>query len=193
MAKKDLYQVLGTSRTASAEDIKKAYRKLARKYHPDVNPGNKEAEERFKEASFAYDVLNDADKRKLYDEFGEEGLQPGFDPQKMRAYKEWSSGGGFQFGGRESGGGRSSFAFEDFLGDLFGGGAFGRGVAISARTSNILLISICSRRCAAQAKLLQFSALRPARSVAARGGRPMAKQRRARAVVGVAGLLPRNA
>lgn len=125
MAKKDLYQVLGTGRTASPEDIKKAYRKLARKHHPDVNPGNKEAEERFKEISFAYDVLGDAEKRKLYDEFGEEGLQPGFDPQKMREYKAWSSGGGFQFGGR--GGDRSASSFEDFLGDLFGGGGFSRG------------------------------------------------------------------
>lgn len=125
MAKRDLYQILGISRTASSEDIKKAYRKLARKYHPDVNPGNKEAEERFKDISFAYDVLSDADKRKLYDEFGEEGLQPGFDPQRMRDYQQWSSGGGFQFGGR--GGDRSSSSFEDFLGDLFGGGTFGRG------------------------------------------------------------------
>ncbi len=80
MAKRDLYEILGVSRTASAEDIKKAYRKLARKYHPDINPGKKEAEERFKELSFAYDVLSDKDKRKLYDEFGEEGLQPGFNP-----------------------------------------------------------------------------------------------------------------
>ncbi|MGH8006233.1 MAG: DnaJ C-terminal domain-containing protein [Candidatus Binatia bacterium] len=127
MAKRDLYQVLGVGRTASPEDIKKAYRKLARKHHPDVNPGNKEAEERFKEISFAHDVLSDAEKHKLYDEFGEEGLQPGFDPQRMREYKAWSSGGGFQFGGRESRSSSSSSSFEDFLGDLFGGGAFGRG------------------------------------------------------------------
>ncbi|MBI3303993.1 MAG: J domain-containing protein, partial [Deltaproteobacteria bacterium] len=82
MARRDLYEVLGVSRTASAEDIKKAYRKLARKYHPDINPGKKEAEERFKEISFAHDVLSDPDKRKLYDEFGEDSLQPGFDPEK---------------------------------------------------------------------------------------------------------------
>jgi molecular chaperone DnaJ len=118
MAKKDLYAVLGVSRTATAEDIKKAYRKLARKYHPDINPGKKEAEDRFKEISFAHDVLSDLEKRKLYDEFGEEGLQPGFSPEKMRAYRQWDSGGGAEFGG---GGGRASFSFEDLFGDLFGG------------------------------------------------------------------------
>ena len=76
---KDLYAVLGVPKDAKTEDVKKAYRKLARKYHPDLNPGNKQAEERFKEISFAHDVLSDADKRGLYDEFGFEGLQPGFD------------------------------------------------------------------------------------------------------------------
>ena len=65
MAKKDLYNVLGISRAASTEEIKKAYRQLARKYHPDVNQGNKQAEERFKEISFAHDVLSDDQKRKL--------------------------------------------------------------------------------------------------------------------------------
>ena len=99
MAQRDLYRVLGVSRTASAEDIKKAYRKLARKYHPDINPGNKEAEERFKDISFAHDVLSDPEKRKLYDEFGEEGLRPGFDAENMRAYLQWSRGG---FGGGRS-------------------------------------------------------------------------------------------
>ena len=89
MAKRDLYAILGVSRTASAEDIKKAYRKLARKYHPDINPGKKEAEERFKELSFAYDVLSDRDKRKLYDEFGEVGLREGFDPERARQYSKW--------------------------------------------------------------------------------------------------------
>src|SRR6266508_245429 len=93
MAKRDLYEILGVGRTTSAEDIKKAYRKLARKYHPDINPGKKEAEERFKEISFAYDVLSDPEKRKLYDEFGEAGLRPGFDAENMRAYQQWSSSG----------------------------------------------------------------------------------------------------
>lgn len=121
MAKRNLYEVLGVSRTASAEEIKKAYRRLARQYHPDVNAGNKEAEERFKELSFAHDTLSDPQRRKLYDEFGEEGLQPGFNPERMRAYRQWRSSGGFEFGGR---GGRSFSSFEDFFGDLFGG--FGR-------------------------------------------------------------------
>ena len=94
MARKDFYTVLGVSRTASPEEIKKAYRQLARKYHPDLNPGKKETEERFKELSLAHDTLADERKRKLYDEFGEEGLQAGFDAEKMRTYKQWSSDGG---------------------------------------------------------------------------------------------------
>jgi len=120
VARKDFYTVLGVSRTASPEEIKKAYRQLARKYHPDVNPGNKAAEERFKEISLAHDALTDERKRKLYDEFGEEGLQAGFDPDKMRAYKQWSSSGSSAFnrGGRES---SASFGFEDIFGDLFSG------------------------------------------------------------------------
>ncbi|HEV8716407.1 MAG TPA: molecular chaperone DnaJ [Candidatus Binatia bacterium] len=118
MAQKDLYHVLGVSRTASADDIKKAYRKLARKYHPDINPGNKEAEERFKEISLAHDVLSDPEKRKLYDEFGEAGLRSGFDAENMRAYQQWSSSG---FGGahNEQRGDRAPFSFEDLFGDWF--------------------------------------------------------------------------
>jgi molecular chaperone DnaJ len=123
MAKRDFYAALGISRTATDDEIKKAYRKLARKYHPDMNPGKKEAEERFKDISFAHDVLTDPEKRKIYDEFGEEGLQPNFSPDRARAYKQWSRSGGDDFSGRSAGGngGRSSFSFEDFFGDLFGG------------------------------------------------------------------------
>src|SRR5216684_1759283 len=68
---KDYYEVLGVGRNASAEDIKKAYRKLARKLHPDLNPGDKQAEEQFKELQEAYDVLSDAENRKLYDQYGD--------------------------------------------------------------------------------------------------------------------------
>jgi molecular chaperone DnaJ len=91
MATKDPYAVLGVKRDTSNKDIKKAYRKLARKYHPDVNPGNKEAEERFKEISAAFEVLSEPEKRKVYDEFGEDGLRSGFDPEQARAYRDWQS------------------------------------------------------------------------------------------------------
>ena len=74
MAKRDYYEVLGVDRNASANDIKKAYRKLAIQYHPDKNPGNKEAEEKFKEAAEAYGVLSDPDKKARYDQFGFEGV-----------------------------------------------------------------------------------------------------------------------
>ena len=77
MPERDYYSILGLQRSASRDDIRKAYRKLARKYHPDINPGNKEAEEKFKDVSVAYEALSDPKKRKLYDEFGEAGLASG--------------------------------------------------------------------------------------------------------------------
>ncbi len=128
MTEKDLYAVLGVPRTASIEEIRKAYRKLARTLHPDVNPGNKEAEDRFKAVAEAHDILGDPEKRKLYDEFGMAGVQAGFDPQQARAYREqaaeWErraagAGGGTGFGGYAS--------FEDILGDIFGGAGPGAG------------------------------------------------------------------
>lgn len=123
MADKDLYAVLGVGRGATADEIRKVYRKLARKYHPDVNPGNAAAEERFKEISEAHDVLGDPERRKLYDEFGMAGVQSGFDPERARAARStYTWGRGEQpsgFGGYES--------FEDIFGDIFGGRGGGRG------------------------------------------------------------------
>jgi molecular chaperone DnaJ len=114
MAERNYYQILGVERGASHDDIRKAYRKLARKHHPDINPGNKEAENKFKEISIAYDVLGDEQKRKLYDEFGEAGLAAGFDADKARSYQQWQqqsaagAGGGYEFD-------------MDDLSELFGG------------------------------------------------------------------------
>jgi molecular chaperone DnaJ len=119
VAQKDLYAALGVARGASAEEIKKAYRKLARRHHPDVNPGNKQAEERFKEISFAHDVLSDPEKRKIYDEFGVEGLASGFDAERARQYRDWQSR-----ARPEAGGFGKYTSFEDVfsdLGELFGG------------------------------------------------------------------------
>ena len=78
MAKKDYYEVLGVDKSASADEIKKAYRKMAIKYHPDKNPGDKEAEEKFKEAAEAYEVLSDDDKRARYDQYGFAGVDPNY-------------------------------------------------------------------------------------------------------------------
>jgi molecular chaperone DnaJ len=122
----DYYQILGVDRTASAEDIKKAYRKLARTYHPDVNPGNKAAEEKFKQVSSAFEVLSDAKKRKLYDEFGPDAEKIGFDEKKAEAYRAYKSGassggmGGIPYGAE-------GVDLGDLFGDLFGraGGAGG--------------------------------------------------------------------
>lgn len=86
-----LYETLGVAKTATADEIRKAYRKLARKHHPDVNPGNATAEAAFKKISAAYEVLSDDKKRKAYDEFGDASLQGGFDPDKAREYARWQN------------------------------------------------------------------------------------------------------
>src|SRR4030081_2408286 len=99
---KDPYSVLGVSKTASADEIKKAYRKLAKKLHPDVNPGDRKSEDRFKEVSGAFEVLGDPKKRALYDEFGEISTRPGFDEQRAREFQR-------QARSADSGGGRSGF------------------------------------------------------------------------------------
>jgi DnaJ-class molecular chaperone len=89
VAEKSLYEVLGVAKDATADAIRKAYRKLARKHHPDVNPGNTTAEADFKRVASAYEVLGDEAKRKAYDEFGDASLATGFDPAKAREYAKW--------------------------------------------------------------------------------------------------------
>jgi molecular chaperone DnaJ len=119
MAKKDYYEVLGVPKDASADDIKRAYKKLAIKYHPDKNPGDKEAENKFKEAAEAYDVLSDDKKKAQYDRFGHEGLSSG-------GYGGFS-GGGFSF--------EDIFThFGDIFSDIGGFGSFG-GSSRSSRSN----------------------------------------------------------
>ncbi|MDB4973053.1 MAG: dnaJ [Myxococcaceae bacterium] len=135
MAERDLYAELGLKKGASKDEIKKAYRKLARELHPDRNPNNAKAEERFKRVAFANDVLSDERKRVLYDEFGEVGLREGFDADAARAMRRprgpGMGGQGFGFEEMFAGAQRGRRAgFGGTLEDLFGGGIdelFGRG------------------------------------------------------------------
>jgi DnaJ-class molecular chaperone len=120
MQPKDLYAVLGIARTATADEIRKAYRKLARETHPDVKPNDPKAEERFKEVSFAYEVLSDPEKRARYDEFGVEGLAEGFDPNQARAWQRWQRS-AERSPGFESH--ASNIDLDDLLGGWFGGRA----------------------------------------------------------------------
>ncbi len=126
MSKRDYYEVLGLSRSATADEMKKAYRKLAVQFHPDKNPGNAEAEAKFKEASEAYEILSNPQKRQAYDQFGHAGTQAGF------------GGGGFG-GGR---GGQNPFGdlndiFGDIFSEVFGGAGGGRGGSRAARGSDL--------------------------------------------------------
>lgn len=130
----DLYAVLGVAKDADADTIKKTYRNLAKDLHPDKNPGNKAAETKFKSVNHAYEVLGDEKKRKLYDEFGEEGLREGFDPGQARAYREYARQ-GVGGGQRRGAGVRLEDLFGDYgnsgdggdpFADLFGRAARGR-------------------------------------------------------------------
>ena len=113
-SKKDYYDILGVTKKSSPEEIKKAYRTLAMKYHPDRNQGDKTAEAKFKEASEAYQVLSDPKKKSSYDQFGHSAFEGGS-----------GGAGGFDFGGFESG--AFSDIFDDFFGDFMGSGRSGRG------------------------------------------------------------------
>jgi DnaJ-class molecular chaperone len=137
MEYKDYYKILNVSRGASADEIKKAFRKLARKYHPDVNPGDKKAEEKFKEINEAYEVLSDADKRKKYDTLGPNwqeqfGFPSGGANRRTYTYSNRSGGTGMPFD--YDGGGSSSFS--DFFETLFGRAGAGVGSGTSGMRGN---------------------------------------------------------
>ena len=128
MAKRDYYEVLGVQRTASPDELKKAFRKLAMQFHPDKNPGDKKAEERFKEINEAYEILSDEQKRKAYDQFGHLGAQGGFRPgaNPFEGFSRGAGGfggfGGGGFGGQQQGPENFQDIFGDIFSDLFSGG-----------------------------------------------------------------------
>jgi len=130
---RDLYEILGVPRTASQDELKKSYRRLAKQHHPDVNPGNKAAEEKFKEVTAAFEVLSDPKRRSLYDEFGADALRTGFDEKRAEEVRRWKRQGAppggmpFDFGdfATVDVGQYGSFDFGSIFGDLFGGRAGG--------------------------------------------------------------------
>lgn len=152
MAKKDYYDVLGINRSADEKEIKRAYRKLAKKYHPDTNPGDRQAEQKFKEITEAYNVLSDAEKKKLYDQYGFAAFEEGFGTGGFGAGNSGARSGGFDTDGFGSQSGRQGFytgqggfgndgnyreyhftggdmgdmggIFDDFFGDIFNGREF---------------------------------------------------------------------
>jgi len=146
---KDYYQRLGVSRQASADEIKKAYRKLARQHHPDVNPGNKAAEEKFKHVTEAFEILSDEGKRKLYDEFGDEAAKLGWDEKKAAEYRAYKNG---SFGGGGAGGpggfhvdfqqGGGPVDFESIFGEMFGAQAGRRGRRAGPRAGGDLIAAM---------------------------------------------------
>ena len=121
MSKRDYYDVLGVSKSATAEELKKAYRKMALKFHPDKNPGDNTAEDKFKEAAEAYEVLSDADKRARYDQFGHQGVR----------------GAGMGGGGQNMSMDDIFSHFGDIFGDVFGGGFGGFSGAGGVRPDSI--------------------------------------------------------
>lgn len=154
--RRDFYEVLGVGREASPEDVKKAYRKLALKYHPDRNPDDKASEERFKEASAAYQILSDADRRAQYDRFGH------------AAFEQQGGAGGFDF----------SAGFEDLFGDIFGdffGGGRGRGRSRARRGEDLrydlaLEFEEAVFGCEKQLSIPRWSRCAPCEGQGSRGG-----------------------
>lgn len=133
----DFYKELGVSRTATPEEIKKAYRKLAAELHPDRHPGDKKIEARFKAVNRAYQTLIDPDKRKLYDEFGEEGLREGFNPEVARAYRRGGAGPRVRVGRGAEVRLEDLFGNVGGIGDIFGDFLGGRGRRGPARGADL--------------------------------------------------------